>query len=79
MISAEEARNISNSLIGDQIAEELMVIEKCITKSLEYGYTSAYMPILFSKRTIDEVKKLGYKVTICDGQWEAPSTIVSWE
>lgn len=78
MISAEEARKISERGVCDRAKYELGQIEKDICKSAEEGYRKIRYDQQFHYQTIRTLKAQGYEVKEFDSQRDGYSVDISW-
>lgn len=78
MISAEEARKLSENSLCDMAKFELLQIEKDIRKSAEEGYRKIGYDRRFHYQTIRTLKAQGYEVEEFDSQKDGYSVDISW-
>lgn len=62
MITAKEARELSNKMSGEQIHKELEVVEREIKRVIAGGYTYVHINMVLSSAAIAELRALGYTV-----------------
>lgn len=81
-ISAKEAITLTNKSINEGTEEskkELRLISNAIQEKASQGKTDVYYGYRVLEITIQQLKKLGYKVKFTDDQREGPSLHVSWK
>lgn len=81
MITAEEARDISNTLQTQRAKECLDVIDKRITDAAVYGYSEVDITDIKPVRAITQyLESIGYEVKIIeDEKYNSPLSIkVKW-
>lgn len=76
MLTANEARQKSDSLIAEAIKFELESLEILINKEIEKGNKSLYLTVSINAKATTHLRQLGYKVTFdqqddgCNVSWE---------
>ncbi|HAU85812.1 MAG TPA: hypothetical protein DCW90_10005 [Lachnospiraceae bacterium] len=77
MINAETARNESEKTANEKLSEELKEVEKCIEWAVEKGSYSTYYDGTLNSKTVNTLRKLGYKVEY-GSQYNESYYSISW-
>ena len=78
LVSAKEARELSENSISLECMSELHEANECIKKAINNGKYYCYCYRYLHNQTINKLKKLGYIVTNCSTQREGDSFKIEW-
>ena len=78
LISAEEARERSESACSLECSTELRIASECINKAVENGEYYCWCNHCLHNQAINKLTKLGYTVTNCSTQREGTCFKIEW-
>lgn len=78
LISAEEARERSESACSLGCSTELRIASECINKAVENGEYYCWCNNCLHNQAINKLTKLGYTVTNCSTQREGTCFKIEW-
>lgn len=78
LVSAKEARKLSEISLSSETLYELDQVNKCIQDAINEGKYICWCYKYLHNQAVRELKKLGYKVTDCSTQREGDCFRVEW-
>ena len=78
LISAKEARELSESACSLECSTELRIASECINKAIKKGEYYCWCNHLLHNQAINKLKKLGYTVTNCSTQRDGDLFKIEW-
>lgn len=77
-IDADWARNESNNILESKILFEIAICNDAIKSAVKKNEMMVYVQIYAHKRTIEDLKKHGFKVEQHDSQHDGASLQINW-
>lgn len=78
LVSAKEARELSETSLSSEALYELEVANECIQDAINKGKYICWCYKYLHKQAVRELKKLGYEVTNCSTQRDGDCFRIEW-